>query len=150
MIKLNPYLNFLGRTEEAFNFYKSVFGGEFVMLQRFKDVADLPGKEKMNEADLNKIMHVSLMIGNEVLMGTDALESQGHKLNFGNNISLSLSLDSKEEADKLFHALQVGGSVALPMTDMFWGAYFGMVDDAYGLKWMISFDPKHTFISMNG
>ncbi len=144
MIKLNPYLNFMGRTEEAFNFYKSVFGGEFVMLQRFKDVADLPEKDKMSEADLNKIMHVALKIGNNILMATDALESAGHTVTFGNNVSLSLSVDSKEEADRLFNTLQKkGGSAAMPMTEMFWGAYFGMVDDAFGVKWMISFDKNH-------
>ena len=145
MIKLNPYLNFMGRTEEAFTFYKSVFGGEFQMFQRFEDVPNLPDKEKMSPADLKKIMHVSLMIGTDVLMATDALESAGHVLTVGNNISLTLSVDSKEEADKLFAALLVGGTVAMPMTDMFWGAYFGMVDDGYGIKWMISFDAKHTF-----
>ncbi len=145
MIKLNPYLNFMGRTEEAFTFYKSVFGGEFQMFQRFEDVPNLPDKEKMSPADLKKIMHVSLMIGTDVLMATDALESAGHVLTVGNNISLTLSVDSKEEADKLFAALLVGGTVAMPMTDMFWGAYFGMVDDAFGIKWMISFDAKHTF-----
>ncbi len=143
MIKLNPYLNFMGKTEEAFNFYKSVFGGEFVMMQRFENVQNLPEKEKMSPEDLKKIMHVSLMIGNEVLMATDALESMGHTLTVGNNVSLSLSVDSKEEADKLFNALLVGGKVAMPMTDMFWGAYFGMVDDAYDIKWMISFDKNH-------
>ena len=140
MIKLNPYLNFLGHSEEAFNFYKSVFGGEFVLLQRFKDIDDLPEKEKMNEADLEKIMHVSLKIGNNLLMGTDAVESLGHTVTVGNNVSLSLDTDSKEEADRLFKALQVGGSVGMPMMDMFWNAYFGMVDDAYGIKWLINFE----------
>jgi len=143
MIKLNPYLNFPGRTEEAFNFYKSVFGGEFLMLQRFKDVKDLPDKEKMSADDMNKIMHISLKIGNEVLMATDALESQGHMLTVGNNVSLSLSVDSKDGAERIFGALSKGGTVAMPMTDMFWGAYFGMVDDAYGIKWMISFDKTY-------
>lgn len=140
MIKLNPYLNFLGKTEEAFNFYKSVFGGEFVMLQRFRDVKDLPEKDKMSEADLNKIMHVSLPIGEQILMATDALESMGHTLTIGNNISLALGVDSKEEADRLWNALQKnGGKSDMPMQDMFWGDYFGMVDDTYGIKWMISF-----------
>lgn len=140
MIKLNPYLNFLGRTEEAFNFYKSVFGGELGIIQRFKDVPDLPEKEKMSEADLNKIMHVSLKIGDDVLMGTDTLESLGHTFAVGNNVSLSLSPDSKEEADRLFNALKEGGKVTMPMMDMFWGDYFGMVDDAFGIHWMINFN----------
>lgn len=139
MIKINPYLNFLGKTEEAFNFYKSVFGGEFEILQRFKDIENLPEKEKMSPDDLEKIMHVSLKIGNDTLMGTDALESLGHKLNVGNNISLSISPDSKAEADKLFDSLKMGGEVEMPMTDMFWGDYFGMVDDKFGIKWMINY-----------
>lgn len=143
MIKLNPYLNFMGRTEEAFNFYKSIFGGDFAMLQRFKEVKDLPDKEKMSESDMNKIMHVSLPIGNEVLMCTDALESLGHKLVMGNNISLSISVDSKEEADRIFNAFKEKGKVDMPMKNEFWGAYFGMVDDQFGIKWMISFDPKN-------
>ena len=142
MIQLNPYLNFLGRTEEAFNFYKKVFGGEFPMLQRFKDVPDFPGKEKLNEADLNKIMHIALKIGDSVLMATDALESMGHTLNVGNNVSLSLSVDTKEEADRLFKALSEGGKVEMPLQEMFWGAYFGMVDDAFGIKWMVNWEHK--------
>lgn len=140
MTKLNPYLNFMGRTEEAFNFYKSVFGGEFLFFQRFKDVENLPEKEKMSETDLEKIMHVSLKIGNDVLMATDALESLGHKLIVGNNISLSLSPDSREEADRLFSALGDQGKVEMPMMDMFWGDYFGMVDDKFGIKWMINYN----------
>jgi len=139
MIKLNPYLNFMGHTEEAFNFYKNVFDGEFIMLQKFKDVENLPEKEKMSETDLEKIMHVSLKIGNDVLMATDALESLGHTLIVGNNVSLSLTPDSKEEADRLFKALKVGGKVEMPMMDMFWGDYFGMVDDKFGIKWMINY-----------
>ena len=139
MIKLNPYLNFMGRTEEAFNFYKNVFDGEFIMLQKFKDVENLPEKEKMSETDLEKIMHVSLKIGNDVLMATDALESLGHTLIVGNNVSLSLTPDSKEEANRLFKALKVGGKVEMPMMDMFWGDYFGMVDDKFGIKWMINY-----------
>jgi len=144
MIKLNPYLNFLGHTEEAFNFYKSVFGGEFVMFQRFEDVRNLPEKDKMTRTDLKKLMHVSLKIGDNLLMGTDALESLGHTVTVGNNLSLSITVDSKEEADKLFKALGVGGAIAMPMMEMFWGSYFGMIDDAYGIKWMISFDHANT------
>lgn len=144
MTKLNPYLNFAGQTEEAFNFYKSVFGGEFVMLQRFEEVPDSPDRPKMTKEEMKKIMHISLMIGDQVLMGTDALESQGHALKVGNNISLSLSPDSKEEADRLFKALGNGGSVDMPMMDMFWGAYYGMVTDGFGIKWMINYDNKRT------
>lgn len=142
-MKLNPYLNFMGRTEEAFNFYKSVFGGEFPMLQRFKDTPDFPGKEKMAPGDMEKIMHIALPVGENMLMGTDALESAGHMLTFGNNVSLTISVDSKEEADRLFTGLLSGGTTPMPMCDTFWGAYFGMVDDRFGVKWMINYDyPK--------
>lgn len=143
MIKLNPYLNFQGRTEEAFVFYKSIFGGEFSTMQRFKDIPDLPGKEKMSEDDLEKLMHVALAIGDNTLMGTDALESQGHKVIVGNNISLSLHPDTKEEGDRLHAALQAdGGMVEVPMTEMFWGDYFGMVHDKFGVKWMVNVGKK--------
>lgn len=139
MLKLNPYLNFLGKTEEAFTFYKSVFGGEFISLTRFKD---MPGMPSMSEADGNKLMHVSLKVGQNELMGTDALESLGHTVVAGNGISLSLHPDTKEEADRLFAALSAGGSVAQPLADAPWGAYFGMVDDKFGIKWMINCDVK--------
>lgn len=142
MIQINPYLNFLEKTEEAFNFYKSVFGGEFTAIQRFKDVPDLPNKDKMSAEDQERLMHVALKVGDNTLMGTDALSSLGQTLTAGNNISLSLNVDSKEEADRLFGALGEGGKVGLPMTDMFWGDYFGMVDDKFGIKWMISFRKK--------
>jgi PhnB protein len=143
MLKLNPYLNFLGKTEEAFNFYKSVFGGEFVgPINRFKDVPDLPNKDQLSEEDLNKIMHVALMVGDNMLMGTDALESQGQTLTVGNNISLSLHPNTKEEADRLFAALGEGGRVDMPLQDMFWGDYFGMVADKFGIQWMVNFQSK--------
>src|SRR5882757_5170942 len=106
MATLNPYLNFKGNTEEAFNFYKSIFGGEFAMVQRF---GDTPQASNVGENEKNKLMHIALPIGKgNVLMGTDALESQGHKLEMGNNISLSLSPDSEEEAKKLFDGLSAG------------------------------------------
>ncbi len=137
MPSLNPYLNFPGNTEEAFNFYKSVFGGEFVMLQRFKDTPEA-GRVPKNE--LNKIMHVSLPIGKgTILMATDALESMGHKITSGTNFHLSLGTDSKEEADRLFKALAAGGKVTMPLADAFWGAYFGMLTDKFGTQWMVSY-----------
>ncbi len=137
MFKLNPYLNFPGNTEEAFNFYKSVFGGEFTMLQRFKEI---PGGTEMAPEDQDKLMHVSLPIGEgTVLMGTDALESMGQKLTMGNNFSLSLHPDSKEEADRIFQALSEGGTVDMPLADAFWGAYFGMLTDKFGMKWMVNY-----------
>lgn len=141
MIAVNPYLNFMGNTGEAFNFYKSVFGGKFTTFQRFKDV---PGGEKMTEADQEKIMHISLPIGNgNILMGTDALESMGQSLTIGNNFHISLSPESEEEADELFTKLSAGGQVTMPMDKAFWGAYFGMVTDKFGMQWMINYDTNH-------
>ena len=141
MATINPYLNFLGNTEEVFNFYKSVFGGEFAAFVRFKD---MPGAGPIPEADANKIMHVALPIGKgNVLMGTDALESMGHTLTTGDNISLSITPESKEEADKIFNGISAGGKIEMPLADAPWGAYFGMANDKYGIKWMVNFEyPK--------
>jgi PhnB protein len=142
MASVNPYLNFAGNTEAAFLFYKSVFGGEFAMLQRFSETPQA-GNVPAHEQD--KIMHIALRISpNTVLMATDALESMGHKVDFGNNISLAITADNPEEADRLFNGLSAGGKVDLPMTVMFWGAYFGMLTDAFGVKWMIDCEmPKN-------
>jgi len=140
MATINPYLNFMGNTEDAFNFYKSVFGGEFAMLQRMKDT---PDGDKLPAGEREKIMHVSLPIGKgNMLMGTDMLESMRHKMNQGNNISLSLSTDSEEETEKLFKALSAGGQIGMPLEKMFWGAYFGMCIDKFGIQWMVNYDYK--------
>lgn len=137
MKAVNPYLNFNGNTEEAFNFYKSVFGGEFVTLQRFKDT---PEAGKMPSEVADKLMHVSLPIGKgNILMGTDALESMGQKLTVGNNFSLAISADNEAEADKIFDKLSAGGKVEMQMAKVFWGDYFGMLTDKFGIQWMISF-----------
>jgi PhnB protein len=138
MKSINPYLNFPGNTEKAFNFYKKVFGGDFLGgIYRFKDT---PEAEKMNPGDKEKIMHVALPMGNgNMIMATDALESMGQKLTFGNNFYISVDAESKEEADKLFEGLSEGGSADMPMMDQFWGAYFGMVTDKFGVKWMINY-----------
>jgi PhnB protein len=143
MLKINPYLNFAGNTEEAFKFYKSVFGGEFAILQRFKDT---PEAGRVPEKEKDKIMHVSLPVGDgNTLMATDALESMGHKLSVGNNIQLSVEADSKNEVDKLFKGLSAGGKVTMPLADTFWGAYFGMVTDKFGVQWMVSYSkPQQT------
>jgi len=138
MATINPYLNFPGNTEDAFNFYKSVFGGEFVTLQRFKDT---PEAGRVPEKDKDKIMHVSLPIGKgNTLMGTDAVESMGHKLTVGNNIQISISPDSEEETKKIFNSLSAGGKVEVPLDKMFWGALFGMFTDKFGIKWMVNYD----------
>ncbi|MDZ7332721.1 MAG: VOC family protein [candidate division KSB1 bacterium] len=138
MTKLNPYLNFPGNTEEAFNFYKSVFGGEFASVVRFKD---LP-MEGVNipEEDANKIMHIALPIGkDQMLMATDALESLGYKLIQGNNVHISIHPDSKEEADRLFTALSDGGTIEMPISDQPWGDYYGSFKDKFGVHWMINY-----------
>ncbi len=137
MPTINPYLNFAGTTEEAFNFYKSVFGGEFVNLTRFKDT---PEAAKMSKAEGEKLMHVSLPIGKgNLLMATDALESQGWKLTAGNNFQLAIEAESKTDADRYFKGLSAGGKVTLAMSDAMWGAYFGMVIDKFGISWMVSY-----------
>jgi PhnB protein len=146
MANINPYLNFNGNTEEAFNFYKSVFGGEFATLMRFKDMPDSEVCDgmKVAENELDKIMHIALPIGNgNVLMATDALESMGQKLTEGNNFSIALSADSKEHADKIFDGLSEGGKAEMPLADAFWGAYFGMLQDKFGVRWMVSYDANY-------
>jgi len=141
MAKFNPYLNFNGNTEEAFNFYKSVFGGEFAMIMRFRDV---PGNEDMPAEVLDKIMHIALPIGNgNMLMATDSLESLGQKLVVGNNHYFMLGVDSKEEADSLFAKLSVNGKIEMPLQDTFWGDYYGAFTDQFGIQWMIDYQyPK--------
>ena len=140
MVTINPYLNFPGNTEKAFNFYKSVFGGEFVGLTRFKETQE---GAKLNADEKEKLMHISLPIGKgNVLMATDALESMGHILNAGNNFSLSVETESKGEADKIFKKLSEGGKVTMPQSETFWGSYFGMITDKYGIQWMVSYTPK--------
>ena len=137
MTFMNPYLNFNGNTEEAFNFYKSVFGGEFRSLVRFKDT---PEADKMAEGDRDKIMHIALPIGNgNILMATDALESMGQKLTTGNNFYISIHTESREEADKIYKALSDGGKIEMPIGDTFWGDYFGMFADKFGIQWMVNF-----------
>lgn len=138
MATINSYLNFNGTTEEAFNFYKSVFGGDFLIFQRFKDI---PGGEKMSAADQEKVMHVSLPIApGNILMGTDSIESMGYPLNVGNNISLSVNAETEEEAAYVFNHLSAGGLVTMPLERTFWNAYFGMFTDKFGINWMVNYD----------
>lgn len=132
---LHPYLNFPGNTEEAFNFYKSVFGGEFAGVYRFKD---MPG-ENVPPQYADKLMHIALPVGKDVmLMGTDALEEMGHKVTPGTNFHINIMVDTKEEADKLFHAIGAGGKVAVPIAEQSWGDYFGQVTDKFGISWMVN------------
>ncbi|MEO6000869.1 MAG: VOC family protein [Chitinophagaceae bacterium] len=140
MSKVNPYLNFHGNTEDAFNFYKSVFGGEFVMLQRFKET---PHGDTMSATDKEKIMHIALPIGEgTILMGTDTLDSMGQTLTVGNNFSFAITPESEDQANTYFKALVDGGKVVMPMEKAFWGAYFGMLVDKFGIQWMVNYETK--------
>jgi len=138
MATINTYLSFMGNTEKAFNFYKSIFGVEFVGgIRRF---GDMPDNDLMSEEDKRKVMHVGLPIGpGNFLMGTDALESMGQSLTFGNNYYISISPESKEEAIRLFNGLSSGGTVTSPLEDTFWGAYFGTFTDKFGVQWMVNY-----------
>jgi PhnB protein len=138
MATLNPYLNFDGKTEEAFNFYKSVFGGEFTTFQRIKEI---PGGDQYSPAEQNRVMHVSLPIGKEsILMGSDTMPSMGHALNQGNNVHMAISPDNEQEAKRLFDGLSAGGNVVMPLEKTFWGALFGMFSDKFGVLWMVNYD----------
>jgi len=138
MISINPYLNFMGNTEEAMQFYRSVFGGDFTILQRF---SDSPGHEKMPKKEQGMIMHASLPMGKaNTLMATDTLESMGQTLITGNNFSLVVTTESEEETDRLFKALSAGGKITMPLNKTFWGAYFGMCTDKYGIQWMLNYE----------
>ena len=141
MALINPYINFNGNAEEAFNFYKSVFGGEFAKVMRFKDMPNAGFSISENEA--NKIMHIALPIGNNVLMANDVPEILGRVNENENRSKISISAESREEADKLFNGLSVGGAIEMPIGDSPWGTYFGMFRDKYGIEWMIDFDPKY-------
>jgi len=141
MPKVNIYLYFDGNAEEAFNFYKSVLGGEFAMLQRF---GETPDADKMPDEIKNKIMHVALPLESEsVLMASDIMEGMGEPFKVGTNFSISLSTKNKEEADRLFAGLSAGGKVEMSMQDTFWGAYFGMLIDQFGVQWMVSYDVNY-------
>ncbi|MDP3772595.1 MAG: VOC family protein [bacterium] len=145
MAKVSTYLNFPRNTEEAFNFYQSVFGGEFIGagIQRLSMVPPQAGQPPMAEEDKNLVMHVGLSIlGGHVLMGTDAPESMGFKVNFGNNIYINLEPDTRAETDKLFKALSAGGKVEMQLQEMFWGDYFGSCKDKFGVQWMFNCSSK--------
>jgi PhnB protein len=139
MAAINPYLIFNGNTEEAFNFYKSVFGGDFAMLMRFKDA---PDGGKASESWANKVMHVALPVGDNVLMGSDPPEQWSANHVDGNNFNLAYSAKSEAEVDEKFKALSEGGQVYMPVAKTFWGSYFGMLKDKFGIQWMVSYDYK--------
>lgn len=137
MTGTNPYFNFQGNTEQAMNFYKSVFGGEFTSFQRFRD---LPGSEKMPIDERDKLMHVTLTIpGGQVFMATDALESMEQKITFGNNYHICIHTESEAETEQLFNGLSAGGKIEMPVNKTFWGAYCGMCADQFGVHWLITY-----------
>lgn len=143
MPKAHVYLNFAGNAEEAFTFYKSVFGGEFSSLVRFKDMP-MEGVSIPKE-DEDKLMHIALPIGeNEMLMATDALDSLGQELVQGNNVYISIHPESKEEADRIFSALSVDGNTEMPISDQVWGDYFGSFTDKFGVRWMVNYSPPRS------
>jgi len=140
MASINPYLTFNGNCEEAFLFYKSVFGGDFAFMGRFKDMPPMQDKA-LPENEGQKIMHVSLPISKEtILMGSDTTGAFGPATVEGTNFSISVNADSREEADKLFNGLSAGGKIVMPMNMTFWGAYFGMLTDKFGIQWMVNRD----------
>ncbi len=145
MARTSTYLNFSRNTEEVFNFYKSVFGGEFVdgKINRFGEIPAQEGMPPVAEADKNLVMHVALpILGGHLLMGTDAPESMGFKVISGNNVYISLHPDTREEADRLFARLSEGGVSEMPMQDMFWGDYYGSLTDRFGIHWMVNYTAR--------
>lgn len=140
MATLTIYLTFGGNCEEAFRFYKSIFGGDFSYIGRFREMPQQEGMPPLPKEMEEKIMHIALpLFGNTTLMGSDNGGEWAPALQPGNNFSLSLNLDSKEEADRLFTELSAGGQITMPMNQTFWGEYFGMLTDRFGINWMISF-----------
>ncbi len=145
MARVSSYLNFPNYTEEAFNFYKMVFGGEFIGgISRFGDIPQSSEMPPLAETDKNLVMHVALpILGGHVLMGTDAPKSMGFSVNFGNNIYINLEPDSRKETRRLFDALSTGGEVEMELQDMFWGDYYGSCKDKYGVHWMFNCAEKN-------
>jgi PhnB protein len=141
MAQINPHVNFNGNAEEAFTFYKSVFGGEFTKIIRFKDLASPEFPVAENEA--NKIMHIALPVGKNFLMANDVPEILGRVNENENRSKILISAESKEEADHIFKGLSEGGKIEMPIADSPWGSYFGMFRDKYGIEWMVEFDPNY-------
>lgn len=144
MARTSTYLNFMGKTEEAFGFYASVFETKLLApIARMGDVPAGPGMPALGDAEKKYVMHVALPImGGHVLMGTDALASMGHTLTFGDNVSLNLEPDTRKETERLFARLSESGKANMPLQDMFWGGYFGQVTDKFGVKWMFNCEEK--------
>ena len=140
MALINPHINFNGNAEEAFNFYKSVFGGEFTKIMRFKDLSS--PEFPIAENDANKIMHIELPVGKNFLMANDVPEFMGKTNENENRSKIFIHAESREEADKIFNGLSAGGTIEGPIGDSPWGTYFGMFRDKYGIEWIVNFDPK--------
>jgi len=140
MARVSTYLNFPGSTEQAFMFYRSVFGGEFNgPIHRFGEVPAAPDQPPLSEADSNLVMHVELpILGGHMLMGTDAPESMGFTVTHGNSVHINIEPDTRTETDKLFNALSVDATIDMPLQDMFWGGYFGSLTDRFGIRWMFN------------
>jgi PhnB protein len=139
---INPYLTFPGNCDEAFNFYKGIFGGDFTYVGFFKDMPPQPGV-KISPEEGKKIMHISLPIGKHTtLMGSDAGGEWAPSMQVGNNISISITATSKAEADRIFNGLANGGKITVPLAITFWGDYFGMCTDKFNINWMMSFNEK--------
>ncbi|AEM69241.1 Glyoxalase/bleomycin resistance protein/dioxygenase [Allomuricauda ruestringensis DSM 13258] len=139
-MKVNTYLNFDGNAEEAFNFYKTVFGGDFIANMK---MGDAPDADKLSEEEKSRTMHISLPLSNDtILMASDIVPSMGHSLKKGNNSYISIHPESKEEADRLFNGLSKGGEIEMPMADQFWGDYFGSFVDKFGIHWMVNYNPQ--------
>ena len=137
MKSIDIYLHFNGDSEKAMNFYKKVLGGEFTIMQRYKDV---PGSEKMSDEDKEKIIHISLKVSEHTtIMASDTVTKMEGRINFGNNFHICLQAVNEKEADKLFNALAEEGKIEMPMNKTFWGAYFGMCVDKFGIQWMINY-----------
>lgn len=140
MALINPHINFNGNAEEAFNFYKSIFGGEFSTIMRFKDISS--PENPIAEKEANKIMHIALPIGKNTLMGNDVPESMGHVNENENRSKIAINTQSKEEAYTLYNGLSEGGTVEYPLNKSPWGSFFAMFRDKYGIEWMVNFEPK--------
>ena len=143
MATINPHINFNGNAEEAFNFYKSVFGGEFSRLVRFSQMAS--ADFTVDEKEANKIMHIALPIGkSNELMGNDVPSFMGTVNEQENRSKIAVMVESKEEADAIYHGLSAGGTVEMPIADSPWGSYFAMFRDKYGIEWMVEFNPSNS------
>ena len=141
MTAINPWINFNGNAEEAFTFYKSVFGGEFTKIIRFKDISN--EEFPVSEKEANKIMQIVLPIGKNILIANDVPEILGKTNENENRSKIAISVESREEADRIFNGLSAGGQIEMPISDTPWGSYFGMFRDKYGIEWMVDFDPNY-------